>query len=91
MAAAVLLSACEVQEKSEGGFHRILIISPSTMDSTDYIDLADILYGRTIRGIAAWDSTTGDSVTCTLSTTTITLDATGGTTDHVYNIEVILK
>lgn len=90
MAAAVLLSACEVQEKNQGGWTEYLIISPATMDSADYIDIADIVAGRTIVDIHAWDSTTGDSVTSTLSTTTITIDASGSTTNHVYNIKVAL-
>ena len=88
--AAVLLSACTIRRNYAGEFETQLIISPSTMDSADTIDLTNMLQGRTLRGIVAWDSTTGDSVTCTLSTNTITVDAAGGTTDHIYNIKVDL-
>ena len=88
---AVLLSACNIQEKNEGGWSEYLIVSPATMDSTNTIDLADLLVGRTVRDVRAWDSTTGDSVTCTLATTVITVDAAGGTTDHVYNISLEAK
>jgi hypothetical protein len=88
--AAVLLSACTIRRKYDGEYEKVMIVSPSTMDSADTIDLSNLKQGRTIRGLVAWDSTTGDSVTCTLSTNTITVDAAGGTTDKVYNIEVTL-
>jgi hypothetical protein len=89
--AAIALSACTLYRDFAGEFEKCLLVTPATADSADTIDLANILEGRTIRGIQAWDSTTGDSVTCTLSTSTITLDAAGGTTDKVYNVFVILK
>jgi hypothetical protein len=89
--AAIALTACTQYRDFAGEFEKCLIVTPATADSADTIDLAGLLEGRTIRGLVAWDSTTGDSVTCTLSTSTITLDAAGGTTDHVYNILVLLK
>lgn len=84
--AAVTVAECTVRRKFSGEFEDILLISPSTMDSADTIDISGLKQGRTLRDASAWDSTTGDSVTCTLSTDTLTLDASGGTTNHVYNI-----
>jgi hypothetical protein len=89
--AAIALTSCTLYRDFAGEFERVLIVTPATADSADTIDLSGLLEGRTIRGLLAWDSTTGDSVTCTLSTSTITLDAAGGTTDKVYNITVTLR
>jgi hypothetical protein len=89
--AAITLSSCTLYRQFSGEFEQILVVTPATADSADTINLAGLLEGRTIRGLSAWDSTTGDSVTCTLSTSTITLDAAGGTTDHVYNVVVVLR
>lgn len=89
--AAVTLANCTVKYNYAGEYTDVLIISPATMDSADTIDVAALLNGRTIRAASAWDSTTGDSVTCTLSTSTLTIDAAGGTTDHVYNISLRLQ
>jgi hypothetical protein len=58
-------------------------VSPSTMDSADTVVIPTIT-GRTPYMIAAWDGSTGDAVTATISTQTVTVDAAGGTTDHVY-------
>ena len=57
--------------------------SPSTADSADTVVLPTIA-GMTPFVAWAWDLTTGDSATATLSTQTVTLDAAGGTTNHVY-------
>jgi len=72
----------------------IHIITPATADSNDTIDVssATVTGGQvlaTIWYVLASDVTTGDVVTCTWSTTTITLDAAGGTTDHVYHVFVM--
>lgn len=53
------------------------------MDSGDTVVLPTIA-GKVPVVVNAWDSTTGDAVTATISTQTVTLDAAGGTTDHVY-------
>lgn len=61
-----------------------LWVSPSTMDSADTVVLPT-LTGRTPIIIGGcFDGTTGDLVTATLSTQTVTIDAAGGTTDHSY-------
>lgn len=91
--AAILLSDCDVQRRNVGGYETILITTPATADSADTIDLTDIMFSRSIRGLTAWDSTGADTVTCTLavSTDVITLDAGGATTDHAYHVFVDLK
>ena len=58
-------------------------ISPSTMDSADTVILPTRT-GKTPVVVQCWDTTTGDAVTATISTQTCTIDAAGGTTDHVY-------
>lgn len=60
-----------------------LWISPASMDSADTVVLPTIA-GKTPYLIACWDQTSGDAVTFTLSTQTVTIDAAGGTTNHVY-------
>jgi hypothetical protein len=71
------------------------IATPATADSNDTIDVSDVtatgdksnILG-TIYGVYATDQTSADAVTATWSSTTITLDAAGGTTNHVYNVFV---
>ena len=79
----------DVQEKIEGG------ICEQTFklfgDSNDTLDLTDYLDGRTVVQIPlAFDDTGSDSVTATInnSTDVVTVDASGGTTDHVYFLNV---
>lgn len=90
---AIALTDCDIQESVEGGYHTYLLITPATADSANTIDLSDIMYGRSVRGLSAWDSSGEDAVTCTLavSTDVITIDVGGATMDHVYNIRVVLK
>lgn len=69
----------------------IIVTTPASADSGDTIDLSSAAAtgGDTlseIQGLYAYDQTTGDSVTCTFSGTTVTLDAAGGTTNHPYSI-----
>lgn len=76
------------------GAKMLWIRTPSTADSNDSVDVssATATGGDTLSAIYlvyCYDETTGDSVTCTFSTTTITIDASGGTTNHVYNLLVI--
>lgn len=91
--AAISLSDCKIHRKNQGGYEKLLIITPATADSADTIDLTDILTGRNIRGLFAWDSTDLDRATCTLdpATSIIELDAGGATTDHEYNVIIKLK
>jgi hypothetical protein len=73
----------------------LLIVTPSTADSADTIDVssATVTGGEVIASsidfVMCWDQTTGDIVTATVSTTTITLDASGGTTNHAYALFVV--
>lgn len=88
--AAIALSACKVYRKFSGEMEDVMIVTPATADSADTVDCSSLLQGRTLRGASAWDSTSEDSVTCTSSSAVVTLDAAGGTTDHVYNISLRL-
>lgn len=72
----------------------IFITTPATADSADTIDVssATATGGETLSSIDliyAYDKTSGDQVTATFSTTTITLDAAGGTTNHTYTLLVV--
>lgn len=69
----------------------IIVDTPSSADSADTIDLSSSSATggetlTTIHGLYVYDRTTGDSVTCTFSGTTVTIDASGGTTNHTYSI-----
>ena len=59
-------------------------------DSADTIDLTTALQGRTLVDISAWDVTSQILSTATYvsATDVATLDAAGGTTDHVYTLTV---
>lgn len=82
--AAVLHSAGTIKDDSLASEFVIRQwVSPSTMDSADTVVLPTIT-GKAPVVIQCWDTTTGDAVTATISTQTVTVDASGGTTDHVY-------
>ena len=87
---AITVANCTLRTRKEGEWETILLQTPSTADSANTIDITSLLQGRTVVNIQAWDTTTGDTVTATLSTATITIDAAGGTTDHVYVVRVDL-
>ena len=72
----------------------LYIETPATADSADTVDVTDsaVTGGETLSSVdwvVCWDQTTGDVVTATDSAGTITLDAAGGTTNHVYALLVI--
>jgi len=76
------------------GLKQLLIITPATADSGDSVDVssATVTGGEVLRSVefvTCWDQTTGDIVTATVSGTTITLDAAGATTNHVYAVLVL--
>lgn len=76
------------------GRKQIFVVTPSSADSADTIDVSDaaVTGGETLSSIDsvyAYDKSSGDSVTCTFSGTTITLDAAGGTTNHTYCLTVV--
>lgn len=62
-------------------------LTPATADSADTIDVTSEF--STVTGAFAFDFTTGDNVTATNSSGTITIDASGGTTDHTYLVFVV--
>ena len=65
-------------------------ISPSTADSADTV-VVPTLTGKTLRVLSCFDNTTGDSVTATVSTFTVTIDAAGATTDHTYALTFLYE
>lgn len=83
--AAVTYSDGYPREIISGEVKIVLWVSPSTMDSADTVVVPSIT-GKSVLVLGAWDHTTGDAITATVSTATITLDAAGGTTDHKYSI-----
>ena len=71
----------------------LLIKTPATADSNDTVDVssATVTGGEVLASVdfvVCWDNTTGDVVTATVSSTTITIDAAGGTTNHTYTLLV---
>ncbi len=83
--AAVTYTDGTIREIFSGEIKIVYWESPATMDSADTVTVPAIT-GKSVRMLAAWDHTTGDAVTATVSTATITLDAAGGTTDKTYGI-----
>ena len=89
------LTGCTSQQITPNVSRKIIeVVTPATADSNDTLDVSDatVTGGQILSGIygvlGAYDTTTGDAVTATWSTTTITLDAAGGTTNHVYRVLV---
>jgi len=76
------------------GKKMIYIQTPATADSADTIDVSSstVTGDQTLSSVdwvMCWDQTSGDVVTATVSSTTITLDAAGGTTNHTYALIVV--
>jgi hypothetical protein len=76
------------------GKKMLYIETPATADSADTIDVtdSDVTGGETLSSVdwvVCWDQTSGDVVTATNSSGTITIDAAGGTTDHTYALVII--
>ena len=72
----------------------LYIQTAATADSADYIDVTSSAKtgGETLASVdwvVCWDQTTGDVVTATDSSGTITIDAAGGTTNHTYSLIVV--
>jgi len=84
------ITNCNIQRKTEGGFQDILIITPLTADSNDTVDVSSLVADTQVCQVYGFDMVTGDSVTVTIapSTNVITIDAAGGTTNHVYVLRV---
>lgn len=76
------------------GKKMLYIETPATADSGDTVDVTSstVTGGETLTSVdwvVAWDQTTGDVVTATNSSGTITIDAAGATTDHTYALIVV--
>jgi len=82
---AVSYSDGKVREYFSGETKIVYWESPATMDSADTVVVPTVT-GKSVRILNAWDHTTGDAITATVSTATITLDAAGATTDHTYGL-----
>jgi hypothetical protein len=78
------------------GRKTLLVVTPSTADSGDTIDVSSntVTGGEVLASIdfvMCFDQTGNDIVTATVSTTTITLDTGGSTTDHAYAVYIVGK
>ena len=62
------------------------LIYTADADSGDTLDVSSLV--GTIYFVIAWDQDTGDIVTATESSSDITIDTSGGTTNHNYGILV---
>lgn len=91
---AVLSSVTTKGISPNVGKKMLYVETASTADSGDTVDLtdSDVTGGETLSSvdwIVAWDQTTGDVVTATDSSGTITIDNGGSTTDHTYSLLVV--
>ncbi len=76
------------------GKKMLYIQTAATADSGDTVDVtdSDVTGGETLATVdwvVAFDQTTQDVVTATDSSGTITIDTSGGTTDHTYGLVVV--
>jgi len=92
----VAITGCTTAQCLPNPNYKILVITtPATADSNNTIDVSDAAVTggdviKTLYGVlGVFDLTQGDSVTGTWSSTTITIDAAGGTTDHTYMVIVM--
>jgi hypothetical protein len=85
MAAVTYSAGTEILEIYSGGNTLKTWISPSSMDSADTVAVPTIT-GKSVAVISCYDLTTGDAVTATVSSYTVTIDASGGTTNKVYQL-----
>jgi len=87
--AAILLADCDLYS-NYGDFKETIIVTPSTADSADTIDISALVGDGLPLGIIGWDVEGGDTATATynVSTGVVTIDAAGGTTNHTYAITV---
>ena len=90
------ITGCTTQQFLPNANLRVEIITtPATADSGDTIDISSAAAtgGNTLKSLTGilivFDTTTGDVVTGTWSGTTVTIDASGGTTNHVYVVFAI--
>ena len=93
MAAALTAAQCRGIAPITGK-KMLYIETAATADSADTIDVtsATVTGGETLATVdwvVCWDQTTGDVVTVTNSSGTLTIDAAGGTTDHTYALIVV--
>lgn len=91
---AVLASVTTRGISPNMGKKMLYIQTAATADSADTIDVTDsgVTGGETLATVdwvVCWDQTTGDVVTATDSSGTITIDAAGGTTDHTYALIIV--
>lgn len=90
---AITLADCNVMNDG-GEILTTTIITPSTADSTNTIDITDICADGQLLGIkSSWDIETGDAVTCTydVSTGYLLLDNSGATSNHTYCIVIMIR
>jgi len=76
------------------GKKALYIQTAATADSADTMDVTSstVTGGETLASVdwvVCWDQSTGDVVTATDSSGTITIDASGGTTDHTYALIIV--
>jgi len=84
------ITNCTIHKNLTGEFADVMIITPDTADSNDTVDISTLVNDGQVLSISGWDVETGDSVTATYATGTglITVDASGGTTNHTYAINI---
>lgn len=89
MAAITASSANQISPNA--GVMMKFVLCPATMDSADTVDVSAAANGgfTAVYFVAAYDVTTGDALTTTISGTTVTVDAAGGTTNHAVGMIVI--
>ena len=78
----------------QSGRKVLVIKTPATADSANTLDVSDstVTGGETLKTVdfvMAFDQTDNDVVTATVSSTTITIDAGGMTTNHTYVLLVV--
>ncbi len=84
------ITNCTILKKLDGSFTEAIILTPSTADSNDTVDVSTLVQDGQVLAVTGWDVEGGDTATATYATGTgvITIDAAGGTTNHTYAISI---
>ena len=91
--AEILLADCEVRNQVVGEYKRILITTPATAASADYVDISSLVQDGQLAGIPSrFSLTAGDEVTATYdkSNGRVIIDAAGGTVNEQYVVELLV-
>lgn len=88
--AAISLANCVVRRKINGEFEEAIIVTPSTANAADTIDLTNLIAGRTAALESVWNETNTVAVTgSTMTATNVTIG--GSSTTKAFRVRVSIR